>query len=84
MDGDHGQKGMVGMTKDVVVTILELDKRERLMSLLECGDHMVRWNKRWYNAIAYCTGITIFGIISIGVIIIWHGTWVQFHDPIDS
>jgi hypothetical protein len=47
MDGDHGgQKGMVGMAKDIVATILELDKRERLVSMLECRDHMVRWNKR--------------------------------------
>jgi hypothetical protein len=37
---------MVGMAKDVTDAILELDKRECLMSLLECGDHVVRWNKR--------------------------------------
>ncbi len=30
------------MAKDVADTILELDKRECLMSLLECGVYMVR------------------------------------------
>jgi hypothetical protein len=44
-DGDHGQKGMIDMTKDVADTILELYKRECLMSLLVCGDHMVSQNK---------------------------------------
>jgi hypothetical protein len=38
---------MVGMAKDIADAILELDKREYLMSLLlECGDHVVRQNKR--------------------------------------
>jgi hypothetical protein len=43
--GDHGQKGMVSMAKDVIDTILELYKRECLMSLLECRDCMVRQSK---------------------------------------
>jgi hypothetical protein len=37
---------MVGMAKDIADGILELDKRECLISLLECRDHMVRWDKR--------------------------------------
>jgi hypothetical protein len=53
--------------------------------LLECGDHVVRQNKRWrYKVIAHCTGVTIFRTISIGMDIICHGTWIQFHDPVDS
>jgi hypothetical protein len=36
---------MIGMAKDVADTILELYKRECLMSLLVCGDHMVSQNK---------------------------------------
>jgi hypothetical protein len=39
-------KGDGGMAKDVVAAIFELDKRECLMSLLECGYHVVRQNKR--------------------------------------
>jgi hypothetical protein len=46
LDGNHGQKEMVGMAKGIAATILELDKRESLMSLLECRDHKVRCNKR--------------------------------------
>ena len=42
MDGDYGQKGMVHMANDIADTIIEPDKRECLMSLLECGVYMVR------------------------------------------
>jgi hypothetical protein len=41
-NGNHGQKGMVGIAKGIGGIILELHKRECLMSLLECGDHVVR------------------------------------------
>jgi hypothetical protein len=68
-----------------VAAIFELDKRECLMSLLECGYHVVRQNKRWrYKVIAHCTGGTIFGIISIEEVVMSHGTWIQFRDPVDS
>jgi hypothetical protein len=35
MNGDHWQKGMVGIVKGFGETVLELNKREFLMSLLE-------------------------------------------------
>jgi hypothetical protein len=38
-------KGLVGIIKGIGGIILELHKRECLMSLLVCGDHMVRQNK---------------------------------------
>jgi hypothetical protein len=46
-NGDHGQKGMVGMAKGIGGIILELHKRECLMSLLECGDHMLEYQKSY-------------------------------------
>jgi hypothetical protein len=36
---------MVGMAKSIAVVILELNKREGLMSLLEYRIHMVRCDK---------------------------------------
>jgi hypothetical protein len=36
---------MVGMAKDIADAILELYKRECLMLLLECRDHVVRQDK---------------------------------------
>jgi hypothetical protein len=44
MIGDHGQKGMVGNVKGISGIILELHKRECLMSMLGCRDHVVRQN----------------------------------------
>jgi hypothetical protein len=37
---------MVGMAKSIAIVILELDKREDLLSLLECRDQMVRHDKQ--------------------------------------
>jgi hypothetical protein len=46
----HGPNGWglwaKGDGTHIADTIIEPDKRECLMSLLECGDHVVRWNKR--------------------------------------
>jgi hypothetical protein len=70
---------MVGMAKDIADAILELYKRECLMSLLECWDHVVRWNKVWrYKVIMHGTSATIFRITAIGVIVIFNGTWIQY------
>jgi hypothetical protein len=51
----NGWKGMVGMAKNIAVAILELYKRECLISLLDCGDHMVRWNKQDMKAQGHST-----------------------------
>jgi hypothetical protein len=74
MNGDHWQKGMVGIVKGFGETILELNKRECLISLLECWDDVVRQNMVWrYKVIAHCAGITIFGIPTIRAIVIFYG-----------
>jgi hypothetical protein len=78
-------KGLVGIIKGIGGIILELHKRECLMSLLVCRDHMVRQNKVWrYKVITHCTSAAIFGVIAIGGIVILHGTWIQLHISVGS
>jgi hypothetical protein len=62
---DHGQKQGVGCFKRAGGIILEFDKKECLMSLLECWDQVVRWNNLWRSkVIIHCTGSPLSKLLS--------------------
>ncbi len=89
MDGDHGQKGMVGMAKDIGVLILELYKRECLMSLLECGDHKHGQMEQGMKVQGHNTAIVLVTQFS-GLPLLESSSFSMgpgsssSHDPIDS